>query len=242
MASQECSIAREVLGVHHTCVGNSQQTPDSRYLVKLCDVPWSSLSSNSYCARLVKKCDSSADGFPQIMACDTGPTQQLRIPKMPNMLDLPDVLLTSSLVNTEGCQVRMAQCMQIPHLVELGINAVELLPVFEYDELEFQRIPNPRDHMVNIWGYSHINFFAPMSRYAADGAGPAAAAKEFKQMVQQFHKAGIEVILDVVYNHTAEGGSPCCVHSLSCCFKQHGTLIHRLMPDSSVVAPCYAPV
>lgn len=99
--------------------------------------------------------------------------------------------------------------MQIPHLVELGINAVELLPVFEYDELEFQRIPNPRDHMVNIWGYSHINFFAPMSRYAADGAGPAAAAKEFKQMVQQFHKAGIEVILDVVYNHTAEGDPPC---------------------------------
>ena len=73
--------------------------------------------------------------------------------------------------------------MQIPHLVELGINAVELLPVFEYDELEFQRIPNPRDHMVNIWGYSHINFFAPMSRYAADGAGPVAAAKEFKQKV-----------------------------------------------------------
>ena len=99
-------------------------------------------------------------------------------------------------------------CLQIPHLVELGINAVELLPVFEYDELEFQRIPNPRDHMVNIWGYSHINFFAPMSRYAADGAGPVAAAMEFKQMVQQLHKAGIEVILDVVYNHTAEGDLP----------------------------------
>ncbi len=52
--------------------------------------------------------------------------------------------------------------MQIPHLKELGINAVEVLPVFEYDELEFQRSPNSRDHMVNIWGYSHINFFAPM--------------------------------------------------------------------------------
>ena len=53
---------------------------------------------------------------------------------------------------------------QIPHLVELGVTAVELLPVFEYDELEFQRTPNPRDHMVNIWGYSHLSFFAPMSR------------------------------------------------------------------------------
>ena len=59
----------------------------------------------------------------------------------------------------------VGQCtpsMQIPHLKELGINAVEILPVFEYDELEFQRSPNSRDHMVNIWGYSHINFFAPM--------------------------------------------------------------------------------
>mmetsp|Transcript_1910 Transcript_1910/g.4764 ORF Transcript_1910/g.4764 Transcript_1910/m.4764 type:complete len:108 (+) Transcript_1910:1856-2179(+) len=48
---------------------------------------------------------------------------------------------------------------QIPFLKELGVNALELLPVFEYDELEFQRSPNPRDHMVNIWGYSHMNFF-----------------------------------------------------------------------------------
>ena len=107
--------------------------------------------------------------------------------------------------DTPPCTSLSMCTLQIPHLVELGINAVELLPVFEYDELEFQRLPNPRDHMVNIWGYSHINFFAPMSRYAADGAGPVAAAKEFKEMVQQLHKAGIEVILDVVYNHTAEG-------------------------------------
>lgn len=95
---------------------------------------------------------------------------------------------------------------KVPHLVSLGINAVELLPVFEFDELEFQRSPNPRDHMVNVWGYSHLNFFAPMSRYAAGGAGPLAAAAEFKEMVRRLHGAGIEVILDVVYNHTAEGG------------------------------------
>lgn len=70
------------------------------------------------------------------------------------------------------------------HLVELGVNAVELLPVFEYDELEFQRGPNSRDHMVNIWGYSHVSFMAPMSRFAADGGGPVAAAAEFKYMVK----------------------------------------------------------
>ncbi|KAK9118662.1 hypothetical protein Scep_016755 [Stephania cephalantha] len=93
---------------------------------------------------------------------------------------------------------------KIPHLLELGINAVELLPVFEFDELEFQRRPNPRDHMINTWGYSTMNFFAPMSRYASAGGGPEAASLEFKQMVKALHAAGIEVILDVVYNHTNE--------------------------------------
>uniref|UniRef100_A0A1U8Q6M4 Isoamylase 3, chloroplastic isoform X2 n=1 Tax=Nelumbo nucifera TaxID=4432 RepID=A0A1U8Q6M4_NELNU len=93
---------------------------------------------------------------------------------------------------------------KIPHLLELGINAVELLPVFEFDELEFQRRPNPRDHMINTWGYSTINFFAPMSRYASSGGGSIAASREFKEMVKALHAAGIEVILDVVYNHTNE--------------------------------------
>ncbi|XP_057424761.1 isoamylase 3, chloroplastic isoform X2 [Lotus japonicus] len=93
---------------------------------------------------------------------------------------------------------------KIPHLLELGINAVELLPVFEFDEFEFQRRPNPRDHMINTWGYSTINFFAPMSRYASAGGGSVNASKEFKQMVKALHSAGIEVILDVVYNHTNE--------------------------------------
>jgi isoamylase len=61
---------------------------------------------------------------------------------------------------------------------------VELLPVFEYDELELQRWKNPREHMVNVWGYSHINFFSPMARFGS-GNGPAAAAAEFKTMVKQ---------------------------------------------------------
>ncbi|KAH7429884.1 hypothetical protein KP509_09G069700 [Ceratopteris richardii] len=93
---------------------------------------------------------------------------------------------------------------KIPHLLELGVNAVELLPVFEYDEFEFQRRRNPRDHMINTWGYSTINFFSPMSRYASGGGGPIRASFEFKKMVKALHQAGIEVILDVVYNHTNE--------------------------------------
>ena len=95
------------------------------------------------------------------------------------------------------------------HLVELGVNAVELLPVFEYDELEFQRQKNPRDHMTNIWGYSHLSFMAPMSRFGSTKSDNRAsdalkAAEEFKMMVKTLHSKGIEVILDVVYNHTAE--------------------------------------
>ncbi|GAQ84892.1 isoamylase [Klebsormidium nitens] len=93
---------------------------------------------------------------------------------------------------------------KVPHLVELGVNAVELLPVMEYDELEFQRRKNPRDHMVNTWGYSTVNFFAPMTRYASGGGGPMVASREFKEMVKALHAAGIEVLLDVVYNHTNE--------------------------------------
>ncbi|KAJ4843526.1 Isoamylase 3, chloroplastic [Turnera subulata] len=93
---------------------------------------------------------------------------------------------------------------KIPHLLELGINAVELLPVFEFDEFEFQRRPNPREHLINTWGYSTINFFAPMTRYASGGGGPCNASREFKEMVKALHAAGIEVILDVVYNHTNE--------------------------------------
>ena len=95
---------------------------------------------------------------------------------------------------------------KIPHLKSLGVTCVELLPIFEYDEMEFQRSPNPRDHMVNVWGYSHINFFAPMSRFGSDGKGPTQAAVEFKKLVKDLHASGIEVVLDVVYNHTAEGG------------------------------------
>jgi hypothetical protein len=87
-----------------------------------------------------------------------------------------------------------------PYLKSLGINAVELLPVFEYDELEFQRSKNKRDHMVNVWGYSHIVFFAPMSRFASGGGGAAAAAHEFKTMVKEYvpcHAAGHCVALNL---------------------------------------------
>ncbi len=94
---------------------------------------------------------------------------------------------------------------KIPHLKKLGVNAIELLPIFEFDECENKNInPISKERLYNFWGYSTINFFAPMHRYATS-AKKHAAILECKTMIKELHKAGIEVILDVVFNHTAEG-------------------------------------
>ena len=94
---------------------------------------------------------------------------------------------------------------KIPHLKELGVNAVKLMPIHEFNEMEFNRYnPLTGERLVNFWGYSTVNFFSPMNRYCvSDDFG--ASLFEFKTMVKELHKAGIEVILDVVFNHTAEG-------------------------------------
>lgn len=92
---------------------------------------------------------------------------------------------------------------KIPYLKELGINCVELLPVFEFDEFDFSRVIDGK-RLYNYWGYSTVGFFAPKSGYAAAGA-IGLAAEELKNTIKKFHKNGIEIILDVVFNHTAEG-------------------------------------
>ena len=87
---------------------------------------------------------------------------------------------------------------KIPYLQELGVTTVELLPVHQFDE---QDAPLGRK---NYWGYSTIAFFAPHRQYSSN-KDPLGPVNEFRDMVKAFHRAGIEVILDVVYNHTAEG-------------------------------------
>ena len=89
---------------------------------------------------------------------------------------------------------------KIPYLQDLGITAVELLPVFQFDR---QDCP---EGLVNYWGYSPVSFFAPHAGYSSrkDALGPV---DEFRDLVKALHLAGIEVILDVVYNHTAEGNA-----------------------------------
>jgi isoamylase len=87
---------------------------------------------------------------------------------------------------------------KIPYLKQLGITAVELLPIFQFDA---QDAP---PGLVNYWGYAPVSFFAPHQGYSSrvDALGPV---NEFRDMVKALHRAGIEVILDVVFNHTAEG-------------------------------------
>jgi len=91
---------------------------------------------------------------------------------------------------------------KIPYLKDLGITAVELLPVTEWDETD-NRFINPAtgERLLNYWGYNPLSFFALRSGLAAN---PGEAVNEFKYMVKSLHQAGIEVILDLVFNHTGE--------------------------------------
>ncbi len=99
-----------------------------------------------------------------------------------------------------GTYAGVAHPAVIDHLVKLGITALELLPVHEAADDSFLG----EKGLSNYWGYNTLGFFAPQARLAS-GKAPGAQVAEFKQMVKALHAAGIEVILDVVYNHTCEG-------------------------------------
>jgi len=87
---------------------------------------------------------------------------------------------------------------KIPYLKKLGITAVELMPIHEFNETENQRrVPNTGQKLFNYWGYSTANFFTPMMRYGK--------VEDLKMLIRELHREKIEVILDVVYNHTLEG-------------------------------------
>lgn len=95
---------------------------------------------------------------------------------------------------------------KLPYLRSLGITSLELLPIQEFDELEYFREEGARSKLKNYWGYSTMAFMAPMARYAYSGIYGQQVV-EFKKLVRACHREGLEIILDVVYNHTAEGGA-----------------------------------
>ena len=92
---------------------------------------------------------------------------------------------------------------KIPYLKDLGVTAVELLPVFDFDEKAVLKVVDGKP-LRNFWGYSTIGYFAPHSSYCLESES-GSHLREFRDLVKAMHKAGIEVILDVVFNHTDEG-------------------------------------
>jgi len=94
---------------------------------------------------------------------------------------------------------------KIPYLKDLGVNCVELMPIYEFDEFENSRVDSATgERLMNYWGYSTVGFFAPKAGYAATGQF-GMHMDELKTLIKELHRAGIEVMLDVVFNHTAEG-------------------------------------
>ncbi len=94
---------------------------------------------------------------------------------------------------------------KIPYLKDLGVTSLEFLPIHEFDELDnLHSNPKTGEKLQNYWGYQTIAFFAPKSSYSSSGRRGEQVA-EFKEMVRELHKAGIEVIMDIVFNHTSEG-------------------------------------
>lgn len=104
----------------------------------------------------------------------------------------------SSGLKNKGKFLALTEPKAIEHLKNLGVNAVHILPSFDYASVDETKLDTPQYN----WGYDPKNYNVPEGSYSTDPYNPVTRIKEFKQMVQAFHKAGIRVILDVVYNHT----------------------------------------
>ncbi len=167
------------------------------------------LSSDRADADQVPTTDDSAPGMPKSVVIEPGfswgDDAPLRIPWHDTIIYEAHVrgltILNPDLPETiRGTYAGLGDRRTIAYLRQLGITAIELMPVhhFVHDRHLVDR------GLKNYWGYNSIGFFAPDTRYAA-ARSPGQAVNEFKTMVRSLHQAGIEVILDVVYNHTAEG-------------------------------------
>ena len=104
----------------------------------------------------------------------------------------------SSGIKNRGKFLALTEPKAIEHLKRLGVNAIHILPSFDYASVDESQPDKPQYN----WGYDPLNYNVPEGSYSTNAADPKARIKEFKQMVQALHKAGIRVILDVVYNHT----------------------------------------
>ena len=116
----------------------------------------------------------------------------------------------SSDISHKGKFLALTEPRAIEHLKRLGVNAVHILPSFDYASVDETRLT---DNQYN-WGYDPVNYNVPEGGYSTDPYRPEVRIREFKQMVQALHKAGIKVILDVVYNHVFDIGASCFQHTM----------------------------
>ena len=117
---------------------------------------------------------------------------------------------------------------KIPYLKRLGVNAVEMMPIFEFDETMSKREYNGKE-LLDFWGYNTVGFFAPNTSYAATDEHNREGT-ELKKLIDELHKNEIDIILDVVFNHTAEGNE----QGPSFCFKGlDNNIYYMLTPDGN---------
>ena len=136
--------------------------------------------------------------FPDDWCCDQHPVVKDPTDLVIYELHHRDFSIARSDARHPGKFLALAEPWAISHLTRLGVNAVHLLPSFDYASVDETRLGEPQYN----WGYDPLNYNVPEGGYSTDPYDPVARIKEFKQMVQALHKAGIAVILDVVYNHT----------------------------------------
>jgi isoamylase len=190
--------------------------------------PSSSLSDISFSekdnAETMPKCIYTFDHF------DWGGDQPLRHPWEKTIIYETHLrgftIHPSSNVDAPGTYLGMAE--KIPYLKQLGVTAVELMPIQEFNDSDIDRQnPSTGEPLRNYWGYNPVSFSAPKASYCGFG-GMGHQKVEFKEMVKAFHQAGLEVILDVVFNHTAEGNE----RGPTVCFRGLDNAIFYLLEEN----------
>lgn len=186
-------------------------TPDPRWKSNLCLDPYAvALDSRKGADEFNTRSGADYAPWAVVLPVEQNPTafnwQDVPRPRVPRSDLVIYEMHVRGFTRREGGGTFADVVSRIPYLRALGINAVELLPVMEYNEEEWSAInPITEKPLCQYWGYSTVSFFSLMNRFARGGS-PGETIREFQYMVRELHRAGIEVILDVVYNHTAEMG------------------------------------
>ena len=136
--------------------------------------------------------------FPEDWCCDQHPVIKSPADLVVYEMHHRDFSIARKDAKYPGKFLALTEPWAIEHLTELGVNAVHILPSYDYGSVDETKLDQPQYN----WGYDPVNYNVPEGGYSTDPYDPVCRIREFKQMVQALHKAGIAVILDVVYNHT----------------------------------------